>query len=76
MGNINGGRFISVNESYFVNIKGEKIWKLGAKNNETLKIRLDICKLATEEDSKRFIFNHIRESNNCNWWFGILFISW
>ena len=63
MGSIIGGRFISVDESYFVYIKGEKIWILGAKNNETLKFRLDIYKRRTEDDWKRFIFNHIRESN-------------
>ncbi len=52
-----GGSLISIDESLFVHINGEKIWIVGAKNNQTCNIRLDVFKSRNEED------NHIRENN-------------
>ena len=58
-----GGSLISVDESDFVDVEGEKLWILGAINNKTNNIRLDVYKTRTEEDCKRFISNHIKENN-------------
>ena len=63
LGKTEGGSMISVDESYFVKQNGTKIWVLGAKNNKTSKIRLDIFKSRTETDCKTFITNHINEQN-------------
>ena len=47
--------FIGVDESDFVDVEGEKLWILWAKNNKTNNLRLDVFKSRTEEDCKRFI---------------------
>ena len=57
VGKSEGGSLISIDESLFVHINGEKIWIVGAKNNQTCNIRLDVFKSRNEED------NHIRENN-------------
>ena len=44
LGKSNGGSLISSDESDFVDVKGEKYWVIGAKNNATKNIRLDIFK--------------------------------
>ena len=62
LGNSIGGSYISIEESLFVHINGEKIWIIGEKNNETCKIRIDVFKSRNEEDTKTFIYNHIREN--------------
>lgn len=58
-----GGSLISVDESDFVDVEGQKLWIIGAKNNTTNNIRLDIFKSRTEDDCKIFIFNHIKPNN-------------
>ena len=63
LGRRSGGSFITVDESDFVDVKGEKLWILGAKNNKTNNLRLDVFKSRTEEDCKRFIYNHIKPNN-------------
>ena len=51
-------------ESMFTHINGEKIWVIGAKNNKTGNIRLDIFKTRNQTDIKIFINNHINKNNN------------
>ena len=63
LGKPNGESLINVNETLFIHLKGHKIWVLGAKNNETKKIRVDVFKTRTTEDCKIFITNHIRPLN-------------
>ena len=63
LGNSTGGSHISIDESLFVHINGEKIWIIGAKNNEACKIRINVSKSKNEEDMKTFIYNHKRENN-------------
>ena len=62
LGSSTGGSYISIDKSLFVNINGEKIWIIGAKNNETSKIRIDVFKSRNQDDMKTFIYNHIREN--------------
>ena len=64
LGKTNGGSNISMDESLFTHINGEKIWVIGAKNNKTGNIRLDVFKTRNEEDIKIFINNHIKKHNN------------
>jgi len=64
LGNRNGTSNISVDESMFTHISSQKIWVVGAKNNTNGKIRIDIFKIRNTENSKTFIFNHIKENNN------------
>ena len=52
LGQSNGGSLISVDESLFVKQNGTNIWIIGAKNNKTLNIRLDLFTCKTEEDCK------------------------
>ena len=47
----------------FVKSNGVKFWIIGAKNNKTFNIRIDIFNTRSEEDCKTFIFNHIKENN-------------
>ena len=63
LGRSSGGSLISVDESDFVDVEGEKLWILGTKNNKTNNLRLDVFKSRTEEDCKRFIYNHIKPNN-------------
>ncbi len=64
LGNKNGTSNISVDESMLTHISGQKIWVVGAKNNTTGKIRIDIFKIRNTENLKTFIFNHIKKNNN------------
>ena len=64
LGNRNGISNISVDESMFTHINGQKIWVVGAKNNSTGNIRIDVFKNRNSENLKTFIFNHIKENNN------------
>lgn len=64
LGKNNGGNNISIDESLFTHINWEIIWVVGAKNNKTTNIRLNIFKHRGEEEMKIFIFNHIKEKNN------------
>ena len=45
IGNVQGGSVISMDESMFAHENNNKIWVVGAKNNETCEIRLDIFKI-------------------------------
>lgn len=63
LGRAQGGSLISIDESLFVKSNGVKFWIIGAKNNKTLNIRIDIFNTRSEEDCKTFIFNHIKENN-------------
>ena len=63
LGKTNGGSLISIDESDFVDVQGEKYWVIGAKNNVTKNIRLDIFKTRSEEDCKLFIYNHVKPKN-------------
>ena len=53
-----------MNESMFKHINGEKIWVIGAKNNKTGNIRLDIFKTRNQKELKIFINNHINKNSN------------
>lgn len=44
----NGGSLISIDESDFVDVKGEKFWVIGAKNNVTNNFRLYIFKASSD----------------------------
>ena len=57
------GSYISIGKSLFVHINGKKIYIIGAKNNETCKIRIVVFKSRNEDDMKTFIYNYIRENN-------------
>ena len=62
LGSSTGGSYISIDESLFVHISSdEKIWIIGAKNNETSKIIIDVFK--NKDDMKTFIYKHIRGNN-------------
>ena len=50
-----------MDESMFTNINGEKILVIGAKNNNTGNIRLDIFKTRNQNDLKIFINNHMNK---------------
>ena len=63
LGRRNGGSLISMDESNFIDIDGIKFWIIGAKNNITNNIRIDMFKTHTEEDVKLFIYNHIKPQN-------------
>ena len=63
LGLSNRGSLISVDESLFVKQNSTKIWVVGAKNNGTLNVRLDLFTNRTEEDFKKFITNHIKPHN-------------
>ena len=58
-----GGSCISIDESYFIDDNGKKIWIIGTKNNITSKLRLDVYYSRNENDCKIFILNHIKPKN-------------
>ena len=66
-----------MDESMFTHINGEKIWVIGAKNNKTGNIRLDIFKTRNQNDLKIFIYNHINKNNNIitDGWSGYEFLD-
>ena len=55
----------------------EKIWVVGAKNNKTGNIRIDVFKTTTSEDMKMLIFNNIKDHNNIitNGWLSYRFLD-
>lgn len=55
LGNRNGTSNISVDESKFKHINVQKISVVGAKNNSTGKIRIDIFKIRNTKNLKTFI---------------------
>ena len=63
LGKSERGSLINIDESLFIHINDEKIWIVGAKNNQTCNIRLDVFKTRNEEDMKIFINNYIKEYN-------------
>ena len=63
LGRSQGGSLISIDESLFVKNNGVKFWIIGAKNNKSFNIRIDIFNTLSENDCKTFIFNHIKENN-------------
>ena len=77
LGKEQGGSNISMDESLFTHINGEKIWVVGARNNKTKNIRLDIFKTRNQEDLKIFINNHIKKNNNIitDGWSGYNFLD-
>ena len=60
LGKSNGGSLISIDESDFVDVKGEKFWVIGAKNNVINNFRSYKFKTSSESDCKLFIYNHIK----------------
>jgi transposase-like protein len=52
-----------MDDSNFIDIDGIKLWIVGAKNNITNNIRIDVFNTLTEEDVKLFIYNHIKPQN-------------
>ena len=63
LGRRNGGSLISMDESNFIDIDSIKLWIIGAKNNITNNIRIDVFNTRIEEDVKLFIYNHIKPQN-------------
>ena len=53
-----------MDESLFVHINEDHIWIIGAKNNSTGIISVDIFKKSDTSSFKRFILNHIKPNNN------------
>ena len=53
-----------MDESKFTHINGEKIWVIGAKNNKTGNIILDIFKALNQDEIKIFINNHFKNNKN------------
>ena len=52
-----------MDESTFIKINGVKFWIIGARNNKTGNIRVDLFKTRTENDMKTFIYKHININN-------------
>ena len=50
LGKSERGSLISIEESYFVKQNGRKLWIIEKKNNNTLKIRLDVFYGRNETD--------------------------
>lgn len=63
LGRGSGGNNISIDESNFIKINGVKVWVIGARNNKTRNIRIDLFNTRTENDIKTFIYNHIKNNN-------------
>ena len=53
-----------MDESMFIHINGEKIQVIGAKNNKSGNIILDIFKALNQDEIKIFINNHFKYNNN------------
>ena len=53
-----------MDESMFTRINGEKIQVIGAKNNKSGNIILDIFKALNQDEIKIFINNHFKYNNN------------
>ena len=64
LGKVQGWSNINIDESMFTHSNGNKIWVVGAVNNETRNIRCDIFYTRNTADMKLFINNHIKKENN------------
>lgn len=55
-----------------------KVWVIGARNNKTGNIRIDLFNTRTENDMKTFIYNHINKNNNIitDGWSSYNFLDW
>ena len=64
LGKSTGDSNKAMDESLFVKIKGCKNWIIGAYNNRTGNIRVDIFNTRTENDMRLFINNNLKKNNN------------
>jgi len=66
LGNRAGTSNTNIDELLFTDIN-KKIWIIGAKNNKTIKIGLDVFQTRNRNDMKTFIYNHIKFKNYIKW---------